>query len=94
MEKSMSLKVALKPINYKICTVWSSSDVCVDKRSYQPTIKDASDWDCESEKFVFVQNLLELSLDYDGDEYVERLVNRVEAAFETMLAAAYGPKFV
>ena len=59
----------------------------VEKRSYVPTIEDARRWDDETDQFVFVEDLLELSLDDDGESYVSRLVDRVEVAFEKLLSA-------
>ena len=53
--------------------------------AYVPTLSDAQKWYEITDKFIFVQELLDLSLIDDGDAYVNRRVDRVEIAFERLL---------
>ena len=54
--------------------------------AYVPTLPDARKWRLETDKFIFVQELLNLSLVVDGDDYVDRRVDAVETAFEYLLS--------
>jgi hypothetical protein len=58
----------------------------VHQMSYTPTLDDARQWDGETDKCVFVLDLLGLSLDSDGERYVDGKVNRVERAFDKLLS--------
>ncbi len=54
-------------------------------QAYVATLSDARTWRDETDKFVFVQDLLDVSLLEDGDEYVSRRVERLERQFERLL---------
>jgi hypothetical protein len=79
-----------RPIRYKVRDpVWASS---IDgepsrllERSYTPTLTDAKRWSDTPEKFIFVLDLLGLSLTDDGDAYVGGKVEAVEVAFDLLL---------
>jgi hypothetical protein len=55
------------------------------RMSYTPTLEDAKQWKGETEQFVYVCDLLGLSLVWDGDRYVDGKVNKVERAYNTLL---------
>ena len=55
---------------------------------YYPTLDDAMAWQEERDKFIYVQDLLELSLELSGEEAVGEIVGRVEAAYEKLLEQA------
>ena len=54
--------------------------------AYVLTLSDARAWAETTDKFIFAQDLLDVSLLEDGDEYVGRMVARVESAFENLLS--------
>tara|TARA_R110000824_G_scaffold60532_1_gene161719 strand:- start:51 stop:380 length:330 start_codon:yes stop_codon:yes gene_type:complete len=77
---------------------------CRNGHSYVPNLNDAREWlglskkddapwDMYTDRFIFVQDLLDLSLlddpNHPGDEYVDSMVNLVETAFSRLLSKSY-----
>ena len=54
--------------------------------TYVPTLSDAQKWAKTTDQFIFVEDLLDLSLFSDGEAYVSQSVDRVERAFERLLS--------
>jgi len=50
------------------------------------TLANAQEWQATNEKFIFCQDLLDLSLIDDGDRFTSRWVDRLEFKFEELLA--------
>ena len=76
-------------ITYKIIT----SDIGdiktgTESRSYTPTLADAKEWGATTEKFVYVLDLLELSLVTEGDRYCTAKIEAVEDAYDALLSNA------
>ena len=49
------------------------------------TLKNAIEWQALTDQFIFCLDLLDLSLEADGDRYCTRWVDKLEAEFEDMI---------